>query len=371
MFVYDAAGQLVAEYSTQIETEAPKVSYLTTDHLGSPRIATNAAGGVISRKDFTAFGEEVVTAQRVSGDEGNGYDPPNVRQDYTGYKKDLESGLEFAQARYYNTRHGRFTSVDPLTASATIRNPQTLNRYSYVINSPYKFVDPLGLSLQDIGVQQTNNPYEARWLANNSVYLQQKAVEPPPPPVKVVRIKKTYDVAGATAADAMKDANAKAKAGETKNGEAGETLPSFDVDVDKSDITETSTTDPQTGTVTSTLTVNDLAVTVTIVTTLPEWSDKDKATKKERDKWDKAVAKLEKHEEKHAQVAINLANKFRQDINGSSATGRGANAAAAREIAGGTLSRQGSSVMDRMVKEYNRITAAQDAGGKNLFKIRR
>jgi hypothetical protein len=32
-----------------------------------------------------------------------------------------------------------------MTASATIKNPQTFNRYSYVLNSPYKFVDPLGL----------------------------------------------------------------------------------------------------------------------------------------------------------------------------------------------------------------------------------
>jgi hypothetical protein len=39
----------------------------------------------------------------------------------------------------------RFTSVDPLTASATIRNPQTFNRYAYALNSPYKFTDPLGL----------------------------------------------------------------------------------------------------------------------------------------------------------------------------------------------------------------------------------
>jgi len=29
--------------------------------------------------------------------------------------------------------------------SASIRNPQTFNRYSYVLNSPYKFTDPLGL----------------------------------------------------------------------------------------------------------------------------------------------------------------------------------------------------------------------------------
>ncbi len=50
-----------------------------------------------------------------------------------------------AQARYYNPKHGRFTSVDPLTASANVKNPQTFNRYSYVLNSPYKFTDPLGL----------------------------------------------------------------------------------------------------------------------------------------------------------------------------------------------------------------------------------
>lgn len=146
IFVYDASGQLAAEYSTTVApAQQAKVSYLTVDHLGSPRIITDQYGRVSSRKDFSAFGDELVTPQRVGGVNGNGYDPPNVRQDYTGYQKDNESGLEFAQARYYNTGHGRFTSVDPMTASAAIKNPQTLNRYSYALNSPYKFTDPLGL----------------------------------------------------------------------------------------------------------------------------------------------------------------------------------------------------------------------------------
>ena len=143
IFVYDAAGKVVAEYSTALAT-TPQVSYLTQDHLGSPRVTTNENGEVTNRKDFAAFGDEVVSAQRVSG---NKYasTPDEVRQDYTGYEKDEESGLEFAQARYYNPTHGRFTSVDPLTASATIRDPQSFNRYSYGLNSPYKFTDPLGL----------------------------------------------------------------------------------------------------------------------------------------------------------------------------------------------------------------------------------
>jgi RHS repeat-associated protein len=103
---------------------------------------TDANGVVANRKDFSAFGEETFTAQRTAGLK---YQPDNIRQDYTGHQEDDESGLEFAQARYYNAGHGRFTSVDPLTASATIRNPQTFNRYSYVLNSPYKYTDPLGL----------------------------------------------------------------------------------------------------------------------------------------------------------------------------------------------------------------------------------
>jgi hypothetical protein len=32
-----------------------------------------------------------------------------------------------------------------LTASANVKDPQTFNRYSYAMNSPYKFNDPLGL----------------------------------------------------------------------------------------------------------------------------------------------------------------------------------------------------------------------------------
>ena len=143
VFVYDAGGQLVAEYSTQT-AQTPRISYLTTDHLGSPRVVTDANGAVIDRKDYTAFGEVNYTAERT---QGLGYDgsAEETRKGYTGYEKDDESGLDFAQARYYNSIHGRFTSVDPLIASAQTANPQTFNRYSYVINDPLNLVDPYGL----------------------------------------------------------------------------------------------------------------------------------------------------------------------------------------------------------------------------------
>ena len=147
VFVYNAGGTLVAEYSTQLNP-TPQVSYLTSDHLGSPRIITDEAGAVVLRHDYMAFGDEVTTKLGNVGGRttAQGYgEPDDVRKQYTGYERDKESGLDYAQARYYNSDHGRFTSVDPLTASASIRDPQTFNRYSYVLNSPYKFTDPLGL----------------------------------------------------------------------------------------------------------------------------------------------------------------------------------------------------------------------------------
>jgi RHS repeat-associated protein len=147
IFVYDGGGQLVAEYSTQTPTN-PTINYLTADHLGSPRVITDAIGKVAARKDFGAFGDETFTPQRTNA---LGYKPEEIRQDYTGYQRDDESGLEFAQARYYNPGHGRFTSIDPLTASANVKDPQTFNRYSYAMNSPYKFTDPLGLISSSTG----------------------------------------------------------------------------------------------------------------------------------------------------------------------------------------------------------------------------
>jgi len=142
IFIYDAAGKLVAEYSTIIAsaTEA-KVSYLTNDHLGSPRITTDATGQVISRRDFHPFGEEVFTSQRT---QGLSYTADTVRQKFTGYERDNEIGLDFAQARYYSSRLGRFYSVDPESAGAMEDYPQSWNAYAYVGNNPLNMTDPDG-----------------------------------------------------------------------------------------------------------------------------------------------------------------------------------------------------------------------------------
>src|SRR5512146_380582 len=63
----------------------------------------------------------------------------------TGKERDTETGLDYFGARYYGSVTGRFSSPDPLLVSATLADPQTWNRYAYVLNKPLKLVDPTGL----------------------------------------------------------------------------------------------------------------------------------------------------------------------------------------------------------------------------------
>jgi len=63
----------------------------------------------------------------------------------TQKERDNETGLDYFGERYYASTMGRFTTVDPLMASATTHDPQSFNRYTFVLNNPLRNVDPDGL----------------------------------------------------------------------------------------------------------------------------------------------------------------------------------------------------------------------------------
>jgi RHS repeat-associated protein len=164
IFVY-SNGKLVAEYSNNIAgpSEA-KIAYTTTDHLGSPRVITDDIGQVRSRRDFLPFGEEINTPiGGRTGESGQGYSVPTDggRQKFTGYQKDTETSLDFAEARMYENRFGRFTAVDPLLASGKSANPQTFNRFIYVGNNPIMITDPAGLDWYRTAYSSGSEPH--RW----------------------------------------------------------------------------------------------------------------------------------------------------------------------------------------------------------------
>jgi RHS repeat-associated protein len=103
------------------------------DQVGSTRIVTQANGAVCFDQDYFPYGQEVYSS------------PGSCPQSYkfTGYERDAETGLDYAFARYYNARLGRFMSGDPLAGD--VGDPQSLNRYAYVQNNPTNFIDPTGL----------------------------------------------------------------------------------------------------------------------------------------------------------------------------------------------------------------------------------
>ena len=105
-----------------------------TDHLGTPRLKLHVMTAASeARDDYYPFGQQVNTVVDAAHD-----------RRFTGKERDAESGLDYFGARYYHSVAGRFLSVDPSRESLAIKNPQSLNRYTYVLNSPLKLKDPDG-----------------------------------------------------------------------------------------------------------------------------------------------------------------------------------------------------------------------------------
>jgi RHS repeat-associated protein len=88
------------------------------------------------------FGEEIFSVGGRTA--GLGYNSDAVRKKFTGYERDSESGLDCAQARYFNSGYGRFSSPDPFTNDTHVSDPQSWDLYTYVKNNPLNVVDPLG-----------------------------------------------------------------------------------------------------------------------------------------------------------------------------------------------------------------------------------
>jgi RHS repeat-associated protein len=117
------------------------VEYYHLDALGSIRAVTDQSVQIVERHDYYPFGEECTTGP-CANNPGAGAGQPRK---FTGKERDPETGLDYFGARYYGSKIGRFTTVDPyLDQQAALVDPQQWNRYAYGRNNPLKFVDPDG-----------------------------------------------------------------------------------------------------------------------------------------------------------------------------------------------------------------------------------
>lgn len=131
---YTYLGDKILSTVTPNGVNAETVEYSHPDRLGT-RIVTNQQTGASFEQQTLPFG--VALNAESSGS--------TVRR-FTTYERSSRTGLDYAQNRSYDSKQGRFTQVDPIgMSSVDLRNPQTLNLYSYCANDPINHTDPDGL----------------------------------------------------------------------------------------------------------------------------------------------------------------------------------------------------------------------------------
>ena len=115
------------------------LSFILQDALGGEHVVTNGSGVVCEDLDTLPFGAEI--------DYINNCDHSYK---FAGMERDDQNSanLDYAMARYYNNRLGRFMTPDPPLMDQHIVDPQSWNLYSYVRNNPLSFVDPDGNDIE-------------------------------------------------------------------------------------------------------------------------------------------------------------------------------------------------------------------------------
>jgi RHS repeat-associated protein len=154
-FIYDQTGAAITEATASswarselyagglhVASYANSTTYFDhSDWQGTVRALSTVSGTNSQNCPSLPFGDAL---QNCTGS-------PWYPLQFTGDEHDNESNLEHTLFRQYSGTQGRWTVPDPAgLAAVDPTNPQTWNRYAYVMNNPLSYTDPLGLD--SIGV---------------------------------------------------------------------------------------------------------------------------------------------------------------------------------------------------------------------------
>jgi RHS repeat-associated protein len=128
---YHYATQPLAE--SEVSEASRFTNWLDTDAQGSVTDATQGEGTVRTARQYDAWGNYRNGTAPRSGDPKLGY---------TGHQFDLETGLVYARARYYDPEIGIFVSRD--AREAPVGEAPWLHRYEYVKDNPCRYIDVRG-----------------------------------------------------------------------------------------------------------------------------------------------------------------------------------------------------------------------------------
>ena len=124
---------LLAMLPSMTTAATETITWIHTDHLGSPIAGRNAAGETTWEQAYAPWGERQAVAGVPQAPAGVGY---------TGHVHDEQVGLIYAGARWYEPSIGRFISPDVVRYKD--HSGHSFNRYAYANNGPYIYTDPNG-----------------------------------------------------------------------------------------------------------------------------------------------------------------------------------------------------------------------------------
>jgi RHS repeat-associated protein len=143
IYYYDPAGRRLGVYRISTSGYGPYLDVVSTNVYFGGYLLTSSGTVVMDRLGsnvlgtrYYPYGEEYKTTTQD-------------RDKFATYYRDGTTGLDYAKNRSYSPVLGRFMSADPYQATASEgnnpANPQSWNRYAYVLNDPVNFNDPAGL----------------------------------------------------------------------------------------------------------------------------------------------------------------------------------------------------------------------------------
>lgn len=146
-----------------------------TDHLTGSNVISNMSGQIEELTDYYPYGALRLDVRQSGFSE---------QRKFAGFEYDVDTGLNYANARYYSPAIGRFISQDPVFLAlgndrqirqfigqplpTVLSDPQNLNAYTYARNNPIINSDPSGLfSLNPINLFSYNTQVAIGNWANN------------------------------------------------------------------------------------------------------------------------------------------------------------------------------------------------------------
>ncbi|MBW4046009.1 MAG: hypothetical protein HIU87_13575 [Acidobacteria bacterium] len=130
------------EWNTRLQIAYRSVNGTTyfehKNWLGTERLRTDYTGATAATYQSLSFGDGYTpNILQSAADQDNNH--------FATLDHDSETATEHAQFRQYASAQGLWMSPDPYMGSYDLNNPQSFNRYSYVMNRPLSFTDVSGL----------------------------------------------------------------------------------------------------------------------------------------------------------------------------------------------------------------------------------